>query len=162
VSAVLAITEAPAAYAASRCLAARIRDRGRWTTAQHPSRCGWCDIPTDVLDPMVRHFNELVEFDVRNRTSTSGAVTFGRLDRDEQLVQILAAQALEDEPPPAPGRPVDGPAPVTAGGTMPESRAATVEPAPAAREATIPTSTPAVTEPRQTPATRPSWAGGGR
>lgn len=102
-SAVIAVTEPAAAYAASRCLAARLRDEW-WVTSQHPSRCGWCDYPTDVIDAMVRRFNELVDFDVRNHTSSSGAVTFGRLERSEQLRQITAAQGLEDVPPPSPRR----------------------------------------------------------
>lgn len=136
----MVVTEAPAAYAAARCLAARVRDRSRWLTTDHPSRCGWCDLPTDVLDGMVRHFNDLVEFDVRNSTSTSGAVTFGRLERDEQLRQIVAAQALEDEPPPAPGRPVDS--------ILVASGPAAVASEPAARPEAPPVGT------------RPTWAGG--
>lgn len=96
------IVDAPAGYAAARCLAARIRDRERWVTNDHPSRCGWCDLPTEVLDEMVTRFNGLVDFDIRNRTSTTGAVEFQRQKREVQLEAIRAAQALEDEAPPAP------------------------------------------------------------
>ena len=155
-SAPMVITEPAAAYAASRCLAARVRDVARWTTAQHPTRCGWCDLPTDVLDRMISGFNELVEYDRRNRTSASGAGAFGRLQRDEQLAQILAAQQLEDEPPPAPARIAD----------LALALAAAAQPTPPpVLEVTVPASEGVPVAAAPTPAassSRPNWAKGRR
>jgi hypothetical protein len=149
----MVITEPAAAYAASRCLAARVRDVARWTTAQHPTRCGWCDLPTDVLDRMISGFNELVEYDRRNRTSASGAGAFGRLQRDEQLAQILAAQQLEDEPPPAPARIADL-----------ALAAAAQPPSPPVVQVTVPASgVPVAAAPAAAASSsRPSWAKGRR
>jgi hypothetical protein len=107
----MTLSEAAAAYAAARCLAARVRDPLHRITTDHPTTCGWCDYPTDVLDRMVRGFNELADYDRRNGTSASDAVAFDRLDRDEQRRRVTAAQALvappaqdpvqSSEPPPA-------------------------------------------------------------
>lgn len=94
----MTLSEAAAAYAAARCLAARVRDPDHRVTTDHPTRCGWCDYPTSVVDGMVRGFNEAVDFDRRNGTSVTDADAFDRLDRDEQRRRISAAQALEAAP----------------------------------------------------------------
>lgn len=91
----MTLSEAAAAYAAARCLAARVRDPRQRMTTDHPTRCGWCDYPTSVLDGMVRGFNAAVDFDGRNGTTVTDAAEFGRLGRDEQRRRVSAAQALE-------------------------------------------------------------------
>lgn len=97
----LVISDAPAGFAAARCLAARVRDAGHWLTTDHPSRCGWCDYPTAELASMVETFNELVAFDLRSGTSVTGIGRFP-VDRAEQHRLVTAAQQLEAGPPPAP------------------------------------------------------------
>ncbi|HXU84914.1 MAG TPA: hypothetical protein VN773_03850, partial [Verrucomicrobiae bacterium] len=94
----MTLSEAAAAYAAARCLAARVRDPLHRITTDHPTTCGWCDYPTDLLDRMVRGFNELADYDRRNGTSASDAVAFDRLERDEQRRRVTAAQALSAPP----------------------------------------------------------------
>lgn len=91
----MTLSEAAAAYAAARCLAARVRDQRHRVTTDHPTRCGWCDYPTSVLDGMVRGFNAAVDFDGRNGTTVTDVAEFGRLGRDEQRRRISAAQSLE-------------------------------------------------------------------
>lgn len=136
----MTITDPASAAAAARCLAARVRDAQRWLTTEHPSRCGWCDYPTDVLAPMIDGFWQRAGFDQRQHTDLSGVVGFESLPRDAQRARITAAQQLEDEPPPAPGRAETSPPPA--------SRPLEASPVPLPDE--------------QTPATppRPSWAGG--
>jgi hypothetical protein len=95
----MVIFEPASAIAASRCLAARVRDSGHRVTASHPRRCGWCDYPTDVLDGLVRGFNAWAGYSERTGTYAHHELrVWAELGKDEQLSQIVAAQVLEDEP----------------------------------------------------------------
>jgi hypothetical protein len=122
-SAPLVLFDPAAAIAAGRCLAARVRDRQRWTTAMHPTRCGWCDFPTAILDGMIRGFHAWSGWNERNRTYGHHELrVWAELGADQQAAQILAAQQLEAGLPPAPGaapdQPID-PAPPTPADAQP-------------------------------------------
>jgi len=99
----LVIFEPAAAVAAGRCLAARVRDRERWTTTDHPSRCGWCDYPTPVLDAMIRGFHAWAGYSERTGTYAHHEMrVWSETPGDAQRAAVSAAQALEVGPPPAP------------------------------------------------------------
>lgn len=100
----MTIFEPASAVAASRCMAARIRDPKRWLTDSHPSACGWCIYPMAALDEMVRGFNDWSGFSVRaNSYERHDARVFAELSQAKQQALIVAAQVLEDGLPPAPG-----------------------------------------------------------
>lgn len=91
----LVIDDAPSAVAAAHCLSARDRD-GR--TRLHPSRCSWCDYPTDELHGMVERFRTWAGFDEKRGTYRRHDVrVFGELSRERQAALVREAQGFELE-----------------------------------------------------------------
>lgn len=149
----MTIREAAAAVAASRCLAARIRDPGRWLTAAHPSRCGWCDYPQPLLVEMVDEFHRWSGWSERRRTYDRHELrVWADLSARAQGDQVTAAQELEDEPPPAPARLADL--------AIAASRSVAL-PVQALEPEAEPDPPPAVpAEPPAAATSRPTWFGG--